>query len=74
MAPERDASAQPAEDQEDKPRITVVDRRHWAVESDDDGDESPRKPSYVEELEEAAFRRPWSLDPADPPAPGKNNI
>ncbi|MEM6274033.1 MAG: nucleotide exchange factor GrpE [Myxococcota bacterium] len=33
------------------PRIIVNDRRHWARDDEDDGDEAPRKPTYVAKLE-----------------------
>ncbi|MEL6340204.1 MAG: nucleotide exchange factor GrpE [Myxococcota bacterium] len=33
------------------PRIIVNDRRHWARDEEDDGDETPRKPTYVAKLE-----------------------
>lgn len=36
---------------ESAPKITVIDRRHWAAAGDDEADETPSKPSYVEELE-----------------------
>ncbi len=37
---------------EEKPRIIVNDRRHWAREDEgDDEDGQPRKPTYVAELE-----------------------
>ncbi|MEO0811399.1 MAG: nucleotide exchange factor GrpE [Myxococcota bacterium] len=39
--------------EEERPRIIVNDRRHWAKDDEDsEEDEAPRKPTYVAELEE----------------------
>jgi molecular chaperone GrpE len=39
------------ENTNEKPRIHVVDRRHWASEEDEDGEGRSEKPTYVAELE-----------------------